>query len=111
MEETKRFKVFRNNSDVRVIRLRSRDPEKPREDYDLLPGKTVEALDTQEELLLASMSYLTDVEKETPEMGTKLSDLQKQLADEREKNNALREENSRLQDESVKVKRVASARR
>lgn len=104
MAETMTRKMFRNPWTEKKFYLRSRNPDNPREDYVLMPGATVEALDEAEEKLLASMS-LIDIAKETPAIANATEQLQKQLAEEKEKNAALLEHNKALNAEVEKANR------
>lgn len=109
MEEAKRLKLFRNPWPEKKFYLRSRNPDNPNENFVLMPGATIQALDAAEEKLLASMS-LIDVEKETPAMASATEALEKQLAEERARNVALKAENDALGQEVEKSKRRLDAR-
>lgn len=87
MEETKRRIVFRNANQIREFHLRSRDPKHPEQHFIFGPGATVEAMDDEEELQLATMSFdIVDVAKETPALANTLTALQDQLIAERTRN-------------------------
>lgn len=109
MEATvKRRKLFRNQWPSKKFYLRSRDPEKANQDFVLLPGATVEALDESEEKLLDAMG-LVDVEKESPAVASAHEALQKELAAEKAKNAQLQEDNKALGVEVEKSKRHVTA--
>lgn len=108
MEEVKSRKVFRNSSDVRVYYLRTRVEGEPH--FSLKPGMTVEALDEKEEMLLASLSDLRDVAKETPSLANSIQSLQDQLAAEKAKNAELKAEHEALIEQNQKMTRRADAR-
>lgn len=103
MEQSKRRKLFRNQWAEKKFYLRSRNPDST-QDFVLMPGAIVEALDEAEEKLLAGVG-LVDVEKEAPALANVTDQLQKQLEEEKAKNVALKAEKEVLEAEVEKSKR------
>lgn len=97
MSEVKSLRVFRNASN-RIFYLKPRPGADPKEKSFLLgPGETVQAMDEAEEKLFSVYGDLRDVAAETPAIGNQISDLQKQLDAEREKNAALTKNSELMQ--------------
>lgn len=96
MSDVKRYRVFRNASS-RIFYLKARSGIKTDPSFLLHPGATVEAMDEAEDKLFSTYGDLRDVEKETPALGNQISDLQKQLDAEREKNAALTKKSEQME--------------
>ena len=88
--------IFRNPSQIRTWYLQRR-PNQPQSEasYILGPNQTVEALDTAEAMLFASVG-LIDIEKETPAIANSMDILKQELAAERAKNAELLAQNKTL---------------
>jgi peptidoglycan hydrolase CwlO-like protein len=108
MEDVKRRKVFRNASANREYGLRER--VKGEGTFIFRPGQTVEALDEAEEKQLGAYFEIKDVALETPALANTISDLQKQLDDERAKNKTLKAEKETLEVEVEKTNRRLDAK-
>lgn len=110
MESTKSRIVFRNASQ-RIFYLKAR----PGEEKDFLfgPGMTLQAMDEQEEKQLSTYHPdIIDVAKEAPALGTTISNLQKQLDDEKAKNKELLAKHSEMTDKMNELNaKVAKGKR
>ena len=102
--------VFRNPKNMIWYLQRRPNQPKAESSYSLGPNDTVEALDTAEEMLLASMG-LIDVEKETPVLADNMAALRAELETERAKNAALLAQNEALKATPRKVETTTQAPR
>lgn len=110
MAEPKSLKVFRNSS-ARHFYLRRRPHQAASEaNFLLAPGKTVQALDSAEETLLASMSDFRDVAEESPEIAAQTADLNAQLAAARAENAELKKKKAELEKQAKTVEKQTAAR-
>lgn len=105
MSETKSKQMFRN-AGTRIFYLKPREGQKG--DFMFGPGMTIEPLNDQEALMLATISTdIRDVAKDAPVVGSVISDLQSKVADERKLNAELRAENEMLKAQAQKVNKTA----